>query len=85
MGITDAVVEINCGKLKGISREGILAFKGIPYAAPPVDELRWLPPVDPKPWSGIRDASEYGRWACKTDLRWIPSWAARKENNPKTA
>jgi len=63
MGITDAVVEINCGKLKGISREGILAFKGIPYAAPPVDELRWLPPVDPKPWSGIRDASEYGKWA----------------------
>ena len=43
------------GKLPGIT-----VFKGIPFAAPPVGDLRWKPPVEPAAWSGVRDASEYG-------------------------
>lgn len=63
MSTNEPVVEVSCGKLQGVIREGIAAFKGIPYAAPPIGELRWQPPADPTPWSGIRDASEYGEWA----------------------
>ena len=63
MNIREPVVQINCGKLQGLEKEGILAFKGIPYAAPPLGKLRWQPPADPIPWTGIRDASEYGQWA----------------------
>jgi para-nitrobenzyl esterase len=35
-------------------------FKNIPFAAPPVGELRWRPPQPPAPWEGVRDGSEYG-------------------------
>jgi para-nitrobenzyl esterase len=57
------VVEIASGRLRGASRHGVLAFKGIPYAAPPVGPLRWQPPQPPAPWAGVRDATEYGCWA----------------------
>lgn len=58
-----AELEINYGKLKGSERDGIYAFKGIPYALPPVGEWRWQPPQDPWPWVGVLDATDYGKWA----------------------
>ncbi|XP_066283768.1 fatty acyl-CoA hydrolase precursor, medium chain-like [Branchiostoma lanceolatum] len=39
----------------------LYVFKGIPYAAPPVGDLRFRPPADPRPWSGVRDATVFGR------------------------
>ena len=53
-------VKIDTGKLKGVTAEGVTSFKGIPYAAPPVGDLRWRPPQAVKPWAGVRPASEYG-------------------------
>jgi para-nitrobenzyl esterase len=44
------------GKMQGSSR----AFLGIPYAAPPVGELRWKAPAPPVPWNGARDATKFG-------------------------
>jgi len=40
--------------------EGVMAFKGIPFAAPPVGDLRWAPPAAPRSWSGVRDATQFG-------------------------
>jgi para-nitrobenzyl esterase len=50
------------GVLEGvISADGkVRTFKGIPYAAPPVGDLRWKPPQPPQPWTGVRKAVEYG-------------------------
>ena len=38
----------------------VTAFLGIPYAAPPVGDLRWKPPVPPAKWTGVRKATEFG-------------------------
>ena len=61
------IVQIANGKLQGVERDGMVMFKNIPYAAPPVGELRWRPPQPPKNWTGVRDASKYGE-ACPQPL-----------------
>jgi para-nitrobenzyl esterase len=54
------VVEIPDGKLRGAQLGATVAFKGIPYAAPPVGNLRWRQPQPVLPWSGVRDATQPG-------------------------
>jgi para-nitrobenzyl esterase len=62
------LVETASGQLRGVARpDGGAEFLGIPYAQPPVGELRWHEPVPAKPWSGIRDASAFGG-ACAQPL-----------------
>ncbi|HET8779080.1 MAG TPA: carboxylesterase/lipase family protein [Agromyces sp.] len=53
-------VRVAGGVVRGVREGGLLAWRGIPYAAPPVRELRFAPPTPVVPWTGIRDASEYG-------------------------
>ena len=48
------------GKLQGGVAGDVLAFKGIPFAAPPVGDLRWRPPRPAPHWDGIRQAVSYG-------------------------
>ncbi|MFL5483738.1 MAG: carboxylesterase/lipase family protein [Gemmatimonadaceae bacterium] len=50
------------GTVQGVvdSASGILVFRGIPYAAPPVADLRWRAPRPAANWSGVRDASKLG-------------------------
>ena len=62
--MSNPIVDTQAGRVSGsASRHGVLTFKGIPYAAPPVGELRWRPPAPPQSWSGVRDATEFGHWA----------------------
>lgn len=54
-------VAISQGTLAGqIGANGVETFKGIPYAEPPVGDLRWKAPVAAAPWKGLRDASAFG-------------------------
>ncbi len=48
------------GAVQGVEENGYIAFKGIPFAKPPVGELRFKPPVDPEGWEGIRVCDTYG-------------------------
>ncbi|HEY4267420.1 MAG TPA: carboxylesterase/lipase family protein [Galbitalea sp.] len=48
------------GTVRGLSDEGVRTWRGIPYAAPPVDELRLRAPRPPLPWTGVRDATRFG-------------------------
>jgi para-nitrobenzyl esterase len=57
------VVETALGRLRGVERGGVLVFRGIPYARPPVGELRLRPPQEPEPWGGVRHATRAGRSA----------------------
>jgi para-nitrobenzyl esterase len=54
-------VKIDTGTLEGLDTAGVMVFRGIPYAAPPVGELRWKPPQSAKSWSGVRPAAQLGR------------------------
>jgi para-nitrobenzyl esterase len=54
------IVTIEGGHISGVVDRGVRVFKGIPYAAAPVGDLRWKPPQPVRPWSGTRDASQYG-------------------------
>ncbi|MEQ0565116.1 carboxylesterase family protein [Amycolatopsis sp. NEAU-NG30] len=53
-------VEITTGALRGAGRDGVRTFLGVPYAEPPVGELRFRAPRPVRPWTGVRDAT---RWA----------------------
>lgn len=53
-------VKINDGILEGVNSSGIKIFKGIPFAQPPVGDLRWREPQPVKPWGGIRKADHFG-------------------------
>jgi para-nitrobenzyl esterase len=63
------VVETTVGKVRGSSSEGLYSFKGIPYGATTAGKNRFMPPMKPEPWTGERDALEYGHSAPQT----IPS------------
>ena len=51
------VVPVDGGSVRGSEWNGGHLFRGIPFAAPPVDKLRWKPPQPVIPWKGVRDAT----------------------------
>jgi len=63
-----AVVETKAGKIKGSYQQGLYIFKGIPYAAPPVGERRWLSPEPVESWKGVYHAQSFGKAAPQNDL-----------------
>jgi para-nitrobenzyl esterase len=60
-GRTNSIVATTGGRIRGtVLASGRAEFLGIPFAQPPVGELRWHAPVPPKPWNGVRDAKQFG-------------------------
>ena len=53
-------VKVEGGRIEGRVEDGVRAFKGIPFAAPPVGALRWQAPQPVRPWQGVRQAVEFG-------------------------
>jgi para-nitrobenzyl esterase len=53
------VVHTQSGDVRGVFRDGAESFKAIPFAAPPVGGLRWMPPQNSGSWKGIREASNF--------------------------
>jgi para-nitrobenzyl esterase len=58
--IPTPVVKTRSGPVQGLIDNGVHAFKGIPYGAPPIGKLRFMPPQPAKPWTETYDASDFG-------------------------
>ncbi|WP_394840777.1 carboxylesterase/lipase family protein [Pendulispora brunnea] len=58
---TAPVVDTEEGQVQGAFEHRVFVFKGIPYAQPPVGNLRWRPPLPITPWKGIFKADAYGK------------------------
>jgi para-nitrobenzyl esterase len=56
--VTEA--SVTGGRIAGTAADGLGEFKGIPFAAPPVGELRWKAPQPVQPWSGVRQTTHFG-------------------------
>jgi para-nitrobenzyl esterase len=61
-------VETSFGKLRGVPRGKHIAFLGVPYARPPVGDLRFMAPQPPVPWTGVRDALAFASSAPQDPL-----------------
>ena len=68
------IVTTRQGKVRGGTENGVAVFLGIPYAPPPLGDLRFGPPGSPPRWDGTRDASAYGATALQPaqDFTLIP-------------
>ena len=64
------IVKTDAGHISGTVRgeldKPVYVYRGIPYAAPPVGDLRWKPPQPVTSWSGIRECTVYSRIAPQT-------------------
>src|SRR4051812_17815594 len=68
-GPADPHATVAQGALAGTTDNGVAAFRGVPFAAPPVGDLRWAPPRPPAKWSSQpREATSFGA-ACTQTLR----------------
>ncbi len=56
----DTLVETALGRLRGVRHQGVLQFRGVPYALSPLGERRFRPPTPQQPWVGERDATRHG-------------------------
>jgi para-nitrobenzyl esterase len=61
----DMVLNIDGGKIQGVRSDikNVAVYRGIPYAEPPVGDMRWKEPQPVKPWEGIRVADKFGNAA----------------------
>jgi len=88
------IVAVTGGQVRGVLLDkGGAVFKGIPYAQPPVGDLRWREPMPVKAWPGVRDATKYGAMCaqkpsflvqgivtsedCLSVNVWTPEWPAK--------
>ena len=57
--LADGLLEVEGGKIQGYHADGLTIFKGIPFAAPPVGDLRWKAPQPVEPWDTILQTTQY--------------------------
>jgi len=69
---TATVVCTQSGQLQGAVEGSYRVFRGIPFAAPPVGNLRWRPPAPPAKWQGVRSATAFGNRCPQVDRSGVP-------------
>ncbi|MBW2052132.1 MAG: carboxylesterase/lipase family protein [Deltaproteobacteria bacterium] len=80
--ITEPIVTTTAGKIEGLEQDGLYVFKGIPFAAPPVGDQRWLAPAPPEAWDDVRPVKTFGNIAPQnpSPLELLPSAEAQAQS-----
>ncbi|NUW34720.1 carboxylesterase/lipase family protein [Nonomuraea sp. SMC257] len=60
IGSADPEVRVSTGRLRGRIEDGVVVFRGVPFACPPVGALRLAAPAPAEPWDGVREAVAFG-------------------------
>ena len=68
----DLIARTDAGALRGTQTGSAIAFMGIPFARPPVGELRWEAPQSPTPWTEVRDATRPGHACTQSPAGLVP-------------
>jgi len=76
------VAETTYGKLRGVSQNKVLSFKGVPYGASTAGANRFMPPQKPQPWTGVRDAIEIGLRSPQPSSNIVAEWAVLDRTEP---
>ena len=85
----DEPVQLTSGQVTGVELDGnVTVFRGIPFAAPPVGDLRWKAPQPPIPWQGVRVADTFGpacmqrraRQLMSEDCLYVNVWTTAESN-----
>jgi carboxylesterase type B len=74
-----APVKVEGGLVQGTSEDGLTVYKGIPFAAPPIGELRWRAPQPPAPWEGVRMADKSSANPVQEMREGLGPWTAEDE------
>jgi para-nitrobenzyl esterase len=91
-GADACIAKVESGTVRGDCDGTVAVFKAIPYAAPPVGDLRWKAPVAPLPWTGLREGRAFGNRCTQTrggavdgdeDCLKLNVWAPRAEAHEK--
>ncbi len=61
-------VQTDAGMVQGVEADGLIVYKGIPFAAPPVGDLRWREPRPVRPWKGVRTADAFAAACMQTGV-----------------
>lgn len=73
------------GKVEGFLSGGAVVFRGIPYAAPPVGELRFRRPQEHEPWDGVLDCKKFGCSCPQADLSGLDLYGKEFYDQPMPA
>jgi para-nitrobenzyl esterase len=77
-----AVVRTTAGRVRGVTRDKVSAFYGVPYGASTAGAGRFMPPSKPDPWTGVREAVEFGPRSPQGPSGLIPEVAAVDRREP---
>jgi para-nitrobenzyl esterase len=73
------LVDTGLGALQGSADDGVRSWLGVPYASPPIDELRWASPEPAEAWEGVREATEFGN-VCAQPVAQMPGIPSTDED-----
>jgi para-nitrobenzyl esterase len=76
-----SIVETSAGKLRGAMQDKVHVFKGVPYGASTEGAGRFMPPVKPQPWTGVRDALELGPASPELPSHLVPESMAQQPSS----